>query len=269
MRPCRQGDAEEREMAIDYRKEGHIALVTMNRPEAMNCLNLADVEELGRVWLDFRDDDESWVAVLTGAGEAAFCAGADLAELIPKVNAGEVPLSPTMPAFLKNIRCFKPIIAAVNGHCLAGGMEMLQGTDLRISVEEATFGLPEVKLALFPVAGSTVRLPRQIPFCWAMQILLLGDPITARQALQIGLINEVVPREKLMERAMSLAERICRNGPLALKAIKESAMRAYDLPEEAAYFLEAFLAKGVFGTEDATEGPKAFLERRRPRYAGR
>ncbi len=256
-------------MAIDYEKKGHVALVTMNRPEAMNCLNLADVEELGRVWLDFRDDEQLWVAVLTGAGDLSFSAGADLAELIPKVNSGEVPLSPTMPAFLKNIRCFKPIVAAVNGHCLAGGMEMLQGTDIRIAVEEATFGLPEVKLALFPVAGSTVRLPRQIPYCWAMQILLLGEPITAQQALQIGLINQVVPKERLMETAMSIADRLCRNGPLALRAIKESALRSYDLPEEAGYFLEAFMAKGVFGTKDATEGPKAFLERRRPHYEGR
>lgn len=256
-------------MAIDYEKKDRIALVTINRPEAMNCLNQADVEELGRVWLDFRDDDEMWVGVLTGAGSKAFSAGADLGDLIPKVNAGEVPLLPTIPGFLKNIKCFKPIIAAVNGFCLAGGTEILLGTDIRIAVEEATFGIPEVKLALFPAAGSTVRLPRQIPYCWAMEMLLVGDPITARQALQIGLINRVVPREELMSTTMDLAQRLCLNGPLAIRAIKEAALRAYDIPEEHAYFLETSLARQVFGTRDAMEGPRAFLEKRRPVFGGR
>jgi enoyl-CoA hydratase len=195
-------------MPIIYQKEGELALVTINRPEAMNCLNYGDMEELGKVWLDFRDERRTRVAILTGAGEDAFCAGADLDELIPKINSGEVPLSPTMPGFLKNINCFKPIVAAVNGACLAGGLEMLQGTDIRVAVEDAIFGLPEVKWALFPVAGSTVRLPRQIPYCWAMQILLLGEPITARQALHIGLVNKIVPRQDLMASARAIAERI-------------------------------------------------------------
>jgi enoyl-CoA hydratase len=256
-------------MAIDYEKKGNIALVTMNRPEAMNCLNQADMDELGRVWLDFRDDDKMWVAVLTGAGDKAFSAGADLKELIPKLNSGEVPLAATMPAFLKNIDCFKPIVAAVNGFCLAGGTEILQATDIRIAVKEATFALTEVKLGLFPVAGSTVRLPRQIPYCRAMEILLLGDPISAEEALNIGLINRIVAKEDLMGTAMNIAERLSQNGPLALRAIKESALRSYDIPQGQAYFLEAFLARQVFGTSDAAEGPKAFLEKRKPVFEGR
>ena len=256
-------------MAIDYEKNGRIALVTINRPEAMNCLNQADIEELGRAWLDFRDDDRFWVAILTGAGDKAFSAGADLGELIPKINSGEFPISPTFPAFLKNIKCFKPIIAAVNGFCLAGGTEMLQGTDIRIAVEDASFGIPEVKWALFPAAGSTVRLPRQIPYCRAMEILLLGDPINAEEALQIGLINRIVRREELMDTTMALANKLCENGPLALRAIKESVLRSYDIPEEHAYFLESFLAKQVFGTRDASEGPKAFFEKRKPVFEGK
>jgi enoyl-CoA hydratase len=256
-------------MAIDYEKRGKIALITMNRPEAMNCINQTDMEELGRVWLDFRDDDKVRVAILTGAGEIAFSAGADLGELIPKLNSGEVPLLPTIPAYLKNIECFKPIVAAVNGFALAGGTEILQATDLRIAVKEATFGLPEVKLGLFPVAGSTVRLPRQIPYCRAMEILLLGDPITAEEALLMGLINQVVAREDLMSTAMNMAERLCENGPLAVTAIKESVLRCYDIPQEKGYFLETFLASRVFGTRDAAEGVRAFIEKRKPVFEGR
>jgi enoyl-CoA hydratase len=256
-------------MSVDYKIKDRIAIVTMNRPEKMNCLDEAHLNDLGRVWLDFRDNDQVWVGILTGAGDKAFCAGADLGELIPKLNSGKFPISPIMPGFLKNIKCFKPIVAAVNGFCLAGGTEMLQGTDIRIAVEEATFGIPEVKWALFPAAGSTVRLPRQIPFCWAMELLLIGDPITAQQALQIGLINRIVPRDKLMDTAMAVAEKLCQNGPLAQRAIKESVLKSYDIPEEHAYFLEAYMAKQIFGTRDAIEGPRAFLEKRKPVFEGR
>jgi len=256
-------------MGIDYERIGRIGVVTINRPEAMNCLNKSDVDELGRVWMEFRDDDEMRVGILTGAGDKAFCAGADLSDLIPRINSGEFEISATFYGFLKNIKCFKPIIAAVNGYCLAGGTEMLQGTDIRIAAEDAMFGIPEVKWGLFPYGGSTVRLPRQLPFCWAMELLLTGDSITAEQALRIGLINKVVPRVEIMSAAMSIAERLNQNGPLALKAIKESVMRCYDVPKEHAYFLEAFFAKQVFGTADAVEGPKAFLEKRRPVYEGK
>jgi enoyl-CoA hydratase len=161
------------------------------------------------------------------------------------------------------------VIAAVNGFCLAGGTEILQGTDIRIAVPEAVFGLPEVKWALFPAAGSTVHLPRQISYCRAMELLLLGEPVSAQEALDMGLINRIVPREELMTTAMSIAEKLCANGPLALKAIKESVLRSYDIPREHAYFLETLLADRVFGSRDSREGPKAFVDKRKPVYKGR
>jgi len=240
-------------MAIDYEKKGSIGIITINRPEAMNCLNHSDVEDLGRIWIEFRDDEGVRVGILTGAGEKAFCAGADLADLIPRINSGEFAVSPTFHGFLKNIKCFKPIIAAVNGYCLAGGTEMLQGTDIRIAAEHATFGLPEVKWG----------------HCWAMELLLTGDPIDAEQALKIGLVNRIVPSAELMSSAMAIADRLTQNGPLALKAIKESALRSYDVPREHAYFIEAFFAKQIYGTRDAMEGPKAFMEKRKPAFEGR
>ena len=256
-------------MEIIYEKKDRIAYITINRPEVMNAITPKAVEELGKVWIDFRDDDDLWVSVITGAGDKAFCAGADLKELIPEVTSGRFKLTPTMPAFLKNISIYKPIIAAINGFCLAGGTELIQATDIRIAAEHATFGLAEPRWGLFPAGGSTVRLPRQIPYCRAMEILLIGDPITAQDALQIGLINKVVKKEDLMPTATKVAERICENGPLAVRAIKESAQKCFEVPMEHGNILETAYAREVFATEDAKEGPRAFLEKRKPVFKGK
>ncbi len=255
--------------SILYDKRDKVAYITINRPEVMNSLNIETMYELGRIWEEFRDDDQLWVAIVTGAGDTAFCAGADLRELIPEITSGRLKISPTMPAFLKNFPIYKPIISAINGFCLAGGTELIQGTDIRIAAEHATFGLAEPRWGLFPAAGSTVRLPRQIPYCRAMEILLVGDPISAQEALQIGLINRVVAREELMTTAERIAARICRNGPLAVRSIKESALRCYEIPIEYANVLESGYAREIFSTDDAKEGPIAFLEKRKPVFQGR
>jgi enoyl-CoA hydratase len=162
---------------------------------------------------------------------------------------------------------FKPIIAAINGHCIAGGMEFMQGTDIRIAAEHATFGLGEVRWGIIPTGGSHVRLPRQIPWAVAMEMLLMGKPIDAARAYDIGLINAVVEGDKLMEEAMGWAETICKNGPLAVRTAKEIAVRALGL--EDSFVLEKSMGAKVLASEDAKEGPRAFAEKRPAEFKGR
>jgi len=162
---------------------------------------------------------------------------------------------------------FKPIICAVNGYCIAGGMEMLLGTDIRIAAEHATFGLGEVRWGLVPLGGTHIRLPAQIPWAIAMQLLLTGKPIDAQRAYEVGLINEVVPAADLMTTAMDQAQKLCRNGPLAMKTAKEIAVRALGL--ESGFVLEKALGQKVLNSEDAKEGPRAFAEKRPPKFTGR
>jgi len=246
-----------------YEKAGRIATVTINRPERRNALNQPAMRRLALAWTDIREDPDVWVAILTGAGERDFCVGADLKEFIPQVTEQIDELA----SFEGDL--FKPIIAAVNGICAAGGMEMLQGTDIRIASETATFAVAEVKRGLFPGGGSTVRLPKQIPYARAMEILLTGDPISAHEALDLGLLNQVVPPGELMDAAHAMAERILENGPLAVRAVKESVVKGSGLPLTQAMEFELKLAAQVFATDDAKEGPRAFLEKRKPNWKGR
>jgi enoyl-CoA hydratase len=266
-----------------YEKKGRIAYITINRPERRNSLNLPAMRILCRAWEEFRDDPEVWVAIITGAGERDFCVGADLKEFVPAVTeqidelatfdksllGEDFDARAPLVAVLREGNIYKPIIAAVNGICSAGGMEMLQGTDIRIAAEHATFSIAEVKRGLFPGGGSTVRLPRQIPYARAMEILITGDPISAEQAYGIGLVNQVVPKERLAEAAQNMAERILANGPLAVQAVKESAVRGLALPIDQALELELQFAARVFATEDAREGPLAFMQKRKPEWKGK
>jgi len=248
-----------------YEKRGKIAIMTINRPDALNAFTAEMLRAMDAAFADFNADDGLWVAILTGAGEKSFSSGMDLKEAIPLLQSGdEMGYEDHTKRPFSDV--FKPIIAAVNGFCIAGGMEFLQGTDLRIAAEHATFGLGEVRWGIIPTGGSHVRLPRQIPWAMAMELLLTGQPIDAQRAYQIGLVNKVVPAAELMPTAVKLAETICKNGPLAVRTAKEIAVRALGL--EAGFVLEKALGARVFASADAAEGPKAFAEKRPPRFTG-
>jgi enoyl-CoA hydratase len=264
-----------------YEKRDHIAIVTFNRPERRNALSPETMVRLAEAWKDFRDDDEMRVAILTGAGDQAFCAGGDLQRLMPLFTGARAPddewdrrlmadVGEIMStALLRPFELYKPIVAAVNGFALAGGSEILQSTDLRIASSSASFGLSEAKRGLVPGGGSMVRLPRQVPWCKAMEILLLGDRIPAEEAHRIGFVNEVVEPAALMPRALEIAERLAQNAPLALRAIKEAAITTSGLPLEEAYAIEHRLSGAVMTSRDAREGPRAFMEKREPVWEGR
>lgn len=252
---------------IRYEKKDRVAIVTIDRPEAMNSLTSDMLTAMDAAFDDFKDDPDLWVAILTGAGEKAFSSGMDLKEAIPLMTGEGSQLGYDDPTKRPFSDIFKPIIAAVNGFCIAGGMEFLQGTDLRVAAEHATFGLGEVRWGIIPAGGSHIRLPRQIPWAVAMELLLTGEPIDARRAYQIGLVNRVVPRGEALGAAIEFAEKICRNGPLAVRTAKEIAVRS--LGQEAGFILEKSLGARVFESEDAKEGPRAFAEKRPPRFTGR
>lgn len=257
-------------MPVRYEVRNQVALITLDRPEAMNALDPPMLFGLAEAWDNAEDDDDVWVVVITGAGDEAFCVGADLKVTIPAttgVDGVEPVRFPNMARTLLRGRFYpKPVVAAVNGHCIAGGLEMLLSTDLRYTSANATFALQEVKWGLFPLAGSTVRLPRQIPYCRAMELLLIGDRVDAAEALRMGLVNEVV--DAPLERAMEVAERITRNGPFAVRKIKESVVNGLGMSMEQAYAEELRLGAEVFASDDAKEGPAAFAEKRDPRFTG-
>ena len=263
-----------------YEKREGVATLTMNRLEKRNALSPEMIVQLAEAWTDFRDDPEARVAILTGVGDRAFSAGADLARLIPLITRSrpaedewdkrllEQPTRMT-DALLRDFELYKPVIAAVNGYALAGGLEVLLATDIRIASPNARFGLAEVKRGLIPAAGSLVRLARQIPYAKAMEILLTGDDLSAEEAHRIGLINEIVPAADLLARATELARRIARNGPLAARKIKEAVVRTSGRPLEEGFSIENECAATVFSSEDAVEGPRAFMEKREPVFKGR
>jgi enoyl-CoA hydratase len=263
-----------------FEKREHVALVTLNRPEARNAVNPEVVVRLAEAWEEVSRDDAVRVAVITGAGDRAFCSGADLKRLIPLMTGARQPddewdealrkdATLASRALLREYDPGKPVIAAVNGFAIAGGMEMLQGTDIRIASDDARFGLQEPKWGLFPIGGSTVRLPRQIPYALAMEILLTGELIDATRALEMGLVNRVVPKTEVLPTALAVADTIAANGPFAVAQIRRSVKACLGLPEAQALDLERKLGAPVFASEDAKEGPRAFGEKRRPDFKGR
>jgi enoyl-CoA hydratase len=206
-----------------YEKRGHIAVMTYNRPQAGNSLTKEMLIAQDAVFDDFNADPNLHVAILTGAGNKTFCTGMDLKSALPAIAAGD-SMGYEDPMKRPFQYVFKPIIAAINGMCIAGGMEFMLGTDIRIAAENATFGLSEVKWAVIPVGGSHIRLPQQIPWAVAMEMLMTGGSIDARRAYEVGLVNRIVPADRLLEEALALAEKICENGPLAVRTAKEKSV---------------------------------------------
>src|SRR5579872_23789 len=266
--------------ALIFEKRNHVAYLTLNRVEVHNSLNPEMLVSLAAAWKEIESDDAIRATIVTGAGKVAFSAGADLGKLIPLFTGARKPEDEWDKKLLDNRRIGdmallrkydfpKPVIAAVNGFCIAGGMEFIQATDLRVASENASFGLQEVKWAIIPAAGSLARLQRQIPYCKAMEILLTGNRIDANEAWRLGLINYVVPLEKLIAKAEQLAAAIAENGPIAVRKIKEAVRRCSGRPFEEAFKIEDEVAREVMRTEDAKEGPRAFIEKRKPNYQGR
>ncbi len=258
-------------MAIRYEKDGKLATITIDRPEAMNAMDRETSRELVEAFTDFDRDERLLVAILTGAGDTAFSAGADLKKMYGRAEDGSIReiWDPERHWRLgQRFHVWKPIIAAINGYCLAGGLELALGCDIRIASETASFGCPEVCWGILHGYGA-LRLPKTIPFSAAMELLLTGERITAQEAYRLGIVSRVVPAAELMPAARRLAGKICDNGPLAVRVTKELAWRGLEMSLEEGLRLYAALGALVRASEDAREGPRAFAEKRQPRFKGR
>jgi enoyl-CoA hydratase len=257
-------------------KDDRILIVTLNRPEAKNALSAEMLLGMYRAWRRLDEDDELMCAVLTAAGDS-FCAGMDLkasadghrsTQEFMEVMA-EVP-NVHWQALLRDNRPSKPLVLAVEGYALAGGTEILAGTDIRVAAEDAVFGVTEVARGLYPMAGSSIRLPRQIPYCLAAEIVLLGRHVSAREALAWGLINRLVPKGEALAEAMKIARRLCESGPLALRAVTRSLRELQTHVAEADAMVRSDeLAAPVFASQDAKEGMRAFKEKRKAVFQGK
>ncbi len=254
-------------MALLYEKEGRIVTITLNRPEAHNAFDPQQFEEFSQACIKYRDDPDAWVAIITGAGDKAFCSGADLGKTVSdSIESGELEKPPNI---MRGMDIMKPFIAAINGMALGGGLELAIACDIRIAAENVALGLPEVKWSVLPGLGGTQRLPRLIGRAKAAEMLMLGNTIKAEEAQRIGLVTTVVPQAELMPTAMKWAQQICQNGPLAVRAIKECLTYGADKPLEEGLTMEWSVLERLLASEDAAEGPKAFMEKRKPNYRAR
>ena len=257
-------------MSIELDVQDGVAVITLNRPERSNALDAEHYEALSQAWTRVRDDDAIRCAIVTGARDRAFCTGADLKSWIGRrQEPSELWLTQRDPLLNRGLEVWKPVIAAVNGYCLGGGMTMLFATDMRVAAEHATFGLSEVKRGVIAANGGTQRILSQLPHAIAMEMLLTGDAIDAQAALRWGLVNKVVARGELMEAALHLARRVGSNAPLAVQAAKELALRSRDTDLPAGLRMEQFVNRILQGTEDVAEGRSAFAQKRAPVFKGR
>jgi enoyl-CoA hydratase len=265
---------------VNYEVKDNVAIVTLNRPEALNALDPEMACRLADAWNAARDDVNVRVIVVTNTGRG-FCVGEDLGKTTPLLSGAKKPETEwdhrviaqqneiVRRAFLRDMDCEKPVIAAVNGFAVGGGCEIVQGSDIRVASTESKFGLGEVRWGVMAGGGSTVRLPAQVPFARAMEILLTGANISAQEAKEIGFVNHVVPPDQVMAKALEIAALIKANGPCSVKATRASVRACIGVPEPTAMKIETQILAALLMTEDAKEGPKAFIEKRKPVYKGR
>lgn len=260
------------EPTVKVSREGHLTVITINRPENLNALDAAAGRALGEAFRAFEEDSDQWVAILTGAGRA-FCTGNDLVAMTKSGEAvgGGRPGSHGFGfgSICKRFPLYKPVIAAINGFAVAGGLELALVCDILVAAQSAKFGLTEVRWGLMPMGGGTQRLPRSIPRAWANYLLLTGEQITAEQAQAIGLVSHVTADDQLMETARGIAASILSRGPLAVWAAKEAMLRGADLPLEQGLAYEDAIGRQVLASEDSKEGPRAFAQKRSPQFKAR
>ncbi len=256
-------------MGVDFKKEAHVAYITLNRPEAMNSLDPESVDALFNIWTEVKNDDDIRVAVLTGAGEKSFCTGTDMKKTPPPEECmAAIYLREGQP-IIPQMKMWKPIIAAINGYAIGGGLEMALACDLRICSSKAKFGLTEVKVASLAGLNGTQCLPRAIPQAVAMKMLLTGEMIDSQEAHRVGLVSDVVEPNELLNLATKYAERIANNAPLSVKAAKQAIVMGLDMPLENGIAFSHLLWGALRDTEDRKEGFKAFGEKRAPEYKGK
>jgi len=256
-------------MSIDLDIHDGVATVTINRPERRNALDAEHYEGLSQAWQEVRDNPDIRVAIITGAGDKAFCAGADLKSWVGRSQPlSEMWLTQKGQLLNRGLEVWKPVIAAINGVCVGGGTTLMLGTDLRIAVPEASFGLSEVKRGIIAANGGTQRIMRQLPYAVAMEMLLLGDTMDAETALRWGFINRVVPREQLLGAAQEMAARIGENAPLAVQAAKELAVRSFEMNMSEGLRFEQFVNRILSQSQDSAAAREAFAEKRKPVFKG-
>ncbi|CAB3738562.1 enoyl-CoA hydratase/isomerase family protein [Paraburkholderia rhynchosiae] len=256
-------------MTIEYQVDDGIAVITINRPERLNAMDLEHYQGLSEAWRRVRDDAQVRVAIVTGAGERAFTAGADIKSFVSQpTEMSEMWLTQRDQLLNRGLEVWKPVIAAVNGLSMGGGMTLMFATDIRVAAEHATFSLAEVKRGIVAGNGGTQRVMSQIPYALAMELTLTGDTIDAQTAYRWGLVNKVVPKEQLMDAAMDYARRIAANAPLAVQAAKELAIRSRDMDLNTGLRVEQLVQRLLQATQDAKEGPSAFAEKRPARFQG-
>ena len=252
-------------MTIRYEVQGAVAIITLDRPDKLNAMSLAMYDGLGAAYIRARDDEAVRAIVLTGAGERAFSVGADLTESIPALAEDRFDISEWDAAHAKGIGLWKPVVAAVRGACIGGGMEFMLSTDLRVVAEDAVFQLPEPRHGFVPAGGTLVRLVRQAAYAHAMQIMLMAERMTAADLYRMGIVNEVLPADAVLPRAIEIATRIAELGPVAVQTIKQAALTLQSEPLDRAFAQEAVLGQRAFTCDDAKAGLQRFVDRGRQR----